>query len=202
MIARLTGTVVLNAGTSAVLDVQGVGYEVSCTPGVSSTLTVGEEVALEILTDVKEDSIKLYGFSTLLEKRVAQLLMKVKGIGARSASEILSHVGAESLLKMLGDGDVATLQGIKGIGKKTAARLVVELSEAVNTFTSEVSLSSRIIKENSATGENQKYSDAVAALCALGFPASSAEKAVGRVRDGHMKLGDSGDVVREALRLI
>jgi holliday junction DNA helicase RuvA len=205
VIARLTGVVGALDDTTAIIEVHGVGYEVLCTSGAAAGLTVSEVTTLEIYTDVKEDSIRLYGFTDRLEKRVASLLMKVRGVGAKSASEILSHVGAESLLKMLGEGNVAKLREVKGIGKKTAERLVVELQDIVTEFIADVSLRSRIVVERTPRErDTEVFSDAVAALCALGFAPSAAERSVAEVRNSRDSGSstDSGEIVREALRII
>ncbi|MDC0358079.1 Holliday junction branch migration protein RuvA [Oligoflexia bacterium] len=199
MIAQLRGIVLELSGNVAVLDVQGVGYEVICSSKCLAQMVVAEEVAVVIYTEVKEDSIRLYGFEDRLEREVFTLLIAVKGVGARSASEIVSRIEKRDLLRAIGEGDVTRLQGVKGIGKKTAERIVVELRDKVASYIEEQRWS-RLGMEIEVTSSTH---DAIEALQALGFPRREAEQAVKRVElAGGIEKMESGQIVKEALKFV
>ena len=134
MINRLRGTVVEIEGDTAVLDVQGVGYAVSCTSSLLGSLSMEEEACIVTHTDVKEDSIRIFGFESKSERQLFRLLIRVSGMGPRSAVDVLSNVPARDLLRAIGLGDVQALMKIKGVGKKKAERIVVELKDLVTSF--------------------------------------------------------------------
>lgn len=198
MIANLSGKVLSLRGVFAIIDAQGVGYEVRCTQACLATLNQGSNCQVVVFTEVREDAINLYGFADQAEKEVFLLLLKVKGVGARSASEILSNVDKQQLLRAIGSGDVHTLQTVKGVGKKTAERIVVELRDKVADYVNDViGLGNRIERIGS-----DSVNDALDALVALGFQRRQAETALGRVVAGGAKQLSSGELVREALRCI
>lgn len=199
MIARLRGTVVEIAGGVVTLDVGGVGYEIACSVSCAAQLEVGGAATVVIYTDVKEDSIKLYGFADTLEKQVFLLLTRVKGLGAKSASDIVSRVDKRELLRTIGAGDVARLQAVRGVGKKTAERIVVELKDKVGEFALEREERSR------EGGVGAPFDEALAALQALGFSSREAEQALARAKAevaGLVTATESGEVVRQALRFV
>ncbi|MBX7137261.1 MAG: Holliday junction branch migration protein RuvA [Oligoflexia bacterium] len=195
MIASLRGRVQEISGTTVTLDVQGVGYELICSLGALERLETGKDAHMVVFTDVKQDSIRLYGFSDKLEKQVFLLLTRVKGVGARSASEILSAVDKRELLRLIAAGNVLGLQAVKRIGKKTAERIVVELKDKVAEFALGNQLE-RMGVERVTSGAMQ---DAIDALEALGFSRTEAEIAVGQVAGQHL---EAGEIVREALRYV
>ncbi|NLF25587.1 MAG: Holliday junction branch migration protein RuvA [Deltaproteobacteria bacterium] len=199
MIGALSGTVSDISGNRITLDVQGVGYELCCSRASLEKLVQGEEAALIVFTDVKEDSINLYGFEDRLEKQVFLLLTKVNGVGARTASEIISRMDKLELLRVIGAGDVARLQMVKGIGKKTAERIVVELKDRVAEFAVEKGE----LQGGLSSSLDQPYEDAIQALVALGFSRKVAEQAVAQARAGlSSEHSDSGKIIKEALRFI
>ena len=210
MIARLRGMVRHNDGEQLILDVNGVGYLLTISERVYSRLErqSANEVELIVHTDVKENDISLFGFEDELEKQVFLLLKKVKGIGSRLALTIVSALGSEQLLSLIGSGDVAALQGVPGIGKKTAERVIVELREQVGQMaTPGASLSLGIEKSSSqqrVSEERGPYVDAVLALQKLGFPEERAKKAVEEVREQMSLDGplDAGELLQNALMQI
>lgn len=199
MIALLSGTVREIDGRFVTLDVNGVGYEVRCSTGCLADLTEGQPARIVVYTDVREEAINLYGFRDRLEKQAFLLLLRVKGVGARSASDILSQIAALDLLRAIGAGDIHGLQRVKGVGRKTAERIVVELKDKVAEFALEKgALSERVEKTPAAASE-----DAVAALVALGFARKDAERAVQQVEtNGLSGEADSGRIAKEALRYV
>ena len=191
MIASLRGSLSSVSGSEIVVDVQGVGYQVTITSSVISKLPqLGQEVSLLVYTDVKETSISLFGFSSLLEKHVFILLQKVKGIGSRTALGILSGIGAELLLSHIGHGDLSELKTVPGVGKKTAERLIIELREHVGEFIDTSGSATAVqgpsilrsiagkTEDAPSSAQDRAAFDAVLALEKLGFGREKAEAAV------------------------
>jgi Holliday junction DNA helicase RuvA len=198
MIAWLNGKVQDIHANVVTLDVQGVGYEVRCTKTTLENLQLGSNKQLIIYTEIREDAFNLYGFADQIEKQVFQLLLKVKGVGPKSASEILSNVDKKELLKVIGSGDLNQLQNLKGIGKKTAERIVVELRDKVGEFLIDSgALSSKIEKIDS-----DSVNDAISALVALGFSKKSAEFAISKFDSNQIKEMSSGDIVKAAFKYL
>ena len=198
MIASLQGSIEAISGNSAVVNVGGVGYEVVCSHGCLDRLKLNETAKLVVFTCVREDAITLYGFADRLEKQVFSLLLRVKGLGAKSAANIVSQIDKLELLRSIGAGDVTRLQGIRGVGKKTAERMVVELRDKVMEFASEE-------REGAAdtTAGIRPVEDAVQALQALGFIRKDAERAVQLAQESLPESAqDAGELVKAALRFV
>lgn len=129
MIARLEGTL-LRDGDQIIVDCGGVGYEVTCSTHTQAALPAhGERVALKVFTQVRETEIALYGFYDHQERTLFDLLITVKNVGPSTAIAILSGAVPRDLAALIGRQDVVGLTKIKGVGKKTAELLVVELHE-------------------------------------------------------------------------
>ena len=204
MISRLKGVVVEIEGDTVVVDVQGVGYSVVCTSSLMAALSVDQEACIVTHTDVKEDAIRIFGFESKSERRMFQLLTKVSGMGPRSAVDVLSNVPARDLLRAIGIGDVQALMKIKGVGKKKAERIVVELKDLVSSFGDEFRGDSSTLSGLSGTGTEKGswQGDAIVTLEVLGFPRRDAEVAVGRAMTAVPDSQDVGEVVREALKFV
>jgi len=206
MIGRLIGEVVEIRGRALLLDVHGVGFEIECSRACIDPLRPGERVTVITYTEVREDAIRLHGFADLLERQVFLLLLKVKGVGVKSASELLSQIDKCDLLRLIGVGDVKGLSGVRGLGKKSAERIVVELKDRVAEFAlveREVAHNER--RPRSARGGNVE-GEAFAALCALGFSTEQARSALVRLKaDTSIHVGlftDAGSMVSAALRYV
>ncbi|NDC37612.1 MAG: Holliday junction branch migration protein RuvA [Proteobacteria bacterium] len=200
MISQLRGTVTDIQGGMLTLDVGGVGYEICATRGLLSQLDSEVVTRVLVYTDVKQDSIRLFGFADPVEKQIFMLLLRVTGIGSRTALDIISAVDGRELMRAIGVGDTQRLQAIRGIGKKTAERIVLELRDKVADLAAE--LQGTVV---AATGAPESLSDAIAALQALGFTKADAERAVRAASEqaGLAKGGtDPGVIVREALRFV
>ena len=203
MISRLNGEVIEVNGDSIVIDVAGVGYEVACTSLTLSRITIGSRTVISIYTDVREDAIRLFGFDTQAERQMFLLLNRVSGSGPRSSLDVLSNVAIRDLLRAIGSGDVRALMAIKGVGKKKAERIVVELRDLVANMAGERSsaLRAMVSVEGNAEATIPSISgDAVAALEVLGFARRDAEAAVSQASRSSQNLTVVGDLVREALR--
>lgn len=208
MISRLTGTVVEIEGDSVVIDVQGVGYSLTCTSSLLELLALNERCAVTVYTDVREDAIRLFGFGSQAERRVFLLLNRVSGMGPRSCIDVLSNVSIRELLRAIGSGDVQGLMRIKGVGRKKAERIVVELKDLVGSMADEQAAGGQLGTGAesgvvvSKGGPKAVSADAVATLEALGFNRRDAEVAVSKALDSMKRSGEVGEVVREALRFV
>jgi len=208
MISRLQGEVVEIDGDSIVLDVNGVGYEVACTAALISRASLGARVTFSVYTDVREDAIRLFGFDSVAERHIFLLLNRVSGMGPRSSLDVVSNVAIRDLLRAIGSGDVRALMSIKGVGKKKAERIVVELRDLVANMAGERADSLRAmvsVERSDETKESDLSSDAVSALEVLGFAKRDAESAVSQALQGRGAVGvvgDVGELIREALRFV
>ncbi len=173
MIARLRGTVVSKSPSEVVLDVNGVGYQLSVPVSTSELLegTRGETVLLTYL-HVREDTLQLYGFATESEREAFRMLLSVNGVGPKLALGILSGIRVAELRSAIARGDTAILSSIAGVGRKTAERLIVELRSKVTDDAPHAQL------VPSSSAQLKVRSEAIVALMSLGHHRASAEKAV------------------------
>ena len=171
MIGHLSGKVISLRPTVLLLDVNGVGYVVNISINTFETISNKEIVSLHIYTNVKEDSITLYGFHNESEKEMFELLISITGIGPKLAIGILSGIQTEDLKEAILNGDVARVVAIPGIGKKTADRLILELKSKVSI----VSVGDEHAKHHGVKKE------AVFALTTLGYNYATAEKVVRQI---------------------
>jgi holliday junction DNA helicase RuvA len=174
MIAALRGTLVEKSLEEAIIDVAGVGYRV-----VLSSLAIGklpaegQPVHVRVRTVVREDSFELFGFLTRGEEEMFQLLNSVSQVGPRLALTVLSGMEVPELVAALSRGEVARLTKIRGIGKKTAERLVLELKDKVK----ELHLEAVALGATAPPPAAGPMADLVSALLNLGYKAPQAEKA-------------------------
>ena len=172
MIGFLKGQLLASSPEKLLLDIQGVGYQISIPLSTFYEVEkAGPEsaVGLFIHTHVREDALELFGFWTEREKLLFEKLIAVSGIGPKLARVILSGMAPEQLLSALAAGDIARLETIPGIGKKTAQRMVVELRDRVQDLAAE-------LVEPSAADVAE--GDLVQALVNLGYKAIAAQRAV------------------------
>src|SRR5689334_409013 len=135
MIAYLRGRLISKRPNQAIVDVGGVGYDVTISvPTFSDLPGDGGDVSLHIHTHVREDAIALFGFIRPQEKQLFERLISVSGIGPKLAITILSGMAAEEMVRSIRGNDVARLTKIPGIGKKTAERMVLELRDKLQDF--------------------------------------------------------------------
>ena len=176
MIAQLTGPLVEKDADRVVVDIHGVGYEVSIPFSTYYELgELGDAVTLRIHTHVKEDALSLYGFSAVKEKQLFTRLIQVSGIGPKLGITILSGLPAEELIQAVLGADVVRLNGIPGVGKKTAERIILEMRDKVAGLAS----AEEEAVAGGASGSLQR--DVVSALVNLGYSKPVAEKAVSQV---------------------
>jgi Holliday junction DNA helicase RuvA len=179
LIAQLTGKLTQKLPNIIIIDVGGVGYEV--TIPVSTFYELGDpgsSVSLKIHTNVREDSIQLFGFWTIREKELFLRLTSVSGIGPKLAITMLSGMQATELIAAIRSNDLVRLTAIPGVGKKTAERVVVELRDKLATIPVDESEAGVAVSQAAGFGEEAIRNDTVEALMALGYPKAVAEKAV------------------------
>jgi holliday junction DNA helicase RuvA len=178
LIAQLTGKITQKQPNIIIIDVGGVGYEVTIPVSTFYELgDAGSDVSLRIHTNVREDSIQLFGFWTAREKELFLRLTSVSGIGPKLAITMLSGMPAAELITAIRNNDLARLTAIPGVGKKTAERVVVELRDKLATISFEEE-AGHAVTHVAGVGEEDVRDDTVGALMALGYPKAIAEKAV------------------------
>lgn len=198
MIALLAGRVAFKAPTHLTLDVQGVGYEVFIPLSTYYVLPdLHESVTLSVHTHVREDAIQLFGFLTAAEKESFLLLTAVSGIGPKLALSILSTLPVPDLMSSILAGDVEKLATVPGIGKKSAARIVLELKEKAARFQSLPGATATVVA--GAYG-NPVFEDALSALVNLGYRAQDVKEALKCMSDGTRSSLALQDMIREALK--
>ena len=182
MIAHLSGKLIDRHATSVVLDVGGVGYEVTIPVTTFYDLEeAGQTVSLRIYTHVREDTLQLFGFKTLRERELFQMLISVSGVGPKSAVAMLSGMSADEIITAIRTNNLARLTSIPGVGKKTAERLVLDLRDKMAALSSPA-LEEQFAAASTAAGaqasEDSLREDALSALTNLGYQRAAAEKAV------------------------
>lgn len=170
MFSYINGEITEKECDKVVVDVGGVGFELFCSDVTLSQCAVGECRRLYVYLQVKEDGMCLYGFSTLQEKAMFTRLISVSGVGCKMAAAVLSGMEAGALAQAIFNGDAKQLTKIKGLGKKTAERIILELREKVAEEAQQTPVT--------VAGMTKDMADAVAILCSLGKNASEAEKLV------------------------
>ena len=197
MIASLSGKLARKGTDYLIVQVSGVGYQVqvplSTYCGVPEA---GEDVRLHIHTHLREDSLSLFGFLTEEEKEMFQLLMGVSGIGPKLALVVLSSLSVQDLSCAIQGSDDSRLCGIPGIGKKTAARMVLELKDKIKLL-----IPSYPLAPSSAAAGAGNADDVISALVNLGYKKPLAEETVRRVAQGRPGLSVE-ELVRESLSFL
>jgi holliday junction DNA helicase RuvA len=180
MIAHLSGTLLSKQATSVILDVSGVGYEVSIPLSTFYELEdPGSNVQLRIYTHVREDALQLYGFKTTRERELFLRLISVSGIGPKLGITLLSGMSADEMIASIRTNNLAKLTLIPGVGRKTAERLVMELRDKVTSLSVEVEEELGAKPDAAAAPtEDSMRADALSALLNLGYQRNAAEKAV------------------------
>lgn len=179
MIAHLSGTLLSKQGTSAIVDVAGVGYEVAIPLSTFYELgELGSPVQLRIYTHVREDTIQLFGFKTARERELFLQLISVNGVGPGLAIKLLSGMNADEMIASIRTNNLVRLVAIPGVGRKTAERLVVELRDRIAALSSPALEEEFAAKTAAATSQDAMRNDALSALANLGYQRSTAEKAV------------------------
>lgn len=191
MIAHIQGRLVEKNPTDVVIECHGVGYFLNISLHTFSQLPTTENVKLFTQLLVREDSHTLYGFFTKEEREVFNLLISVSGVGASTARTMLSSLSPEHIRDAIVSDDVVTIQGVKGIGSKTAQRVVLDLKDKIMKVYGTTSIS--------VPSSNRNRIEALSALETLGFARKQAEKAC----DDYLKMDPQANVetiIKQALK--
>ena len=216
MIGKISGRLEYRAGDHVLIDVRGVGYIVYVSDRTMATLPANGE-ALALFTDllVREDNLQLFGFTTLLEKEWHRLLMGVQGIGAKASMAILGTLGAEGVSRAIALGDINAVKAAKGVGPKTAQRVVLELKDkapavmamggtmaaAQGDVVAEAEVIETSVNATAAPTSAAAQSEALSALGNLGYAPADASMAVAQAA-GENTDADTPDLIRAALKLL
>ncbi len=200
MIALISGKIVYKGISHVIVDVQGVGYRVFIPLTTFYELPeAGQTITLHVHTNVKQDAINLFGFYTVQERDLFQLMISVSGIGPRISMNILSGISAQDLLRAISSGNVGKLVNIPGVGKKMAERLILELKEKVIK---------KMMTENAPVTDDQHQvseiivEDVLSALVNLGYKSNVAREALDKVlRSSEEKLG-MDKLLKKTLKLL
>ena len=176
MIGYLSGKILEKDANTVIVDVGGVGYEV--TIPLSTFYELGEpgsDVSLRIFTHVREDALQLFGFKTTRERDLYLKLISVQGIGAKSGITMLSGMSADEIVAAIRTNNLVRLTSIPGVGKKTAERMVIELRDKIG----DLSATAAAASAGNGPGEpDSVFDDALSALVNLGYQRNAAEKAL------------------------
>lgn len=191
MITHLKGKLVEKNPTYVVIECAGIGYFVNISLNTFSSIKDEENISLFTHLQIKEDSHTLFGFAERSEREIFRLLLSVSGIGSSIARTMLSSLSPAQIRDAIASGDVPTIQGIKGIGAKTAQRVILDLRDKI--------LKVYDIDEVSVNSNNTNKEEALSALEVLGFVRRQAEKAVDKVLSQDTSLSVE-DIIKRALK--
>jgi Holliday junction DNA helicase RuvA len=191
MITHIEGKLVEKTPTHVIIDCNGIGYFINISLHTFSQIPDQEAIKIFTHLQVKEDSHTLYGFSSASEREIFRLLISVSGIGANTARTMLSSLTPKQIREGIAVGDVALIQSVKGIGLKTAQRVIIDLKDKI--------LKIYDIDETSLTQNNTNKDEALSALEVLGFMKKQSERIVDKI------VGSSPDatvefIIKEALK--
>lgn len=193
MIDYIKGKIVELSPAHAVVEVSDIGYHVNISLATYSELNGKDNAKIYVYEAIREDSHTLFGFFGRQERQLFLLLISVSGVGANTARVILSSIAIDDLQSAIQTGNTAILKSVKGIGSKTAERIIVDLKDKVSKI--EISTVDKPVVDNVLTNE------AVAALVMLGFSQMPAQKAVRKVIEINPQLTIE-QVIKQSLKLL
>ena len=199
MIAYLRGKVLTTTAETAILDVNGVGYEIYCSGGAFRKIVVGQVAELHTYLQVKEDGMTLFGFDSVKEKEIFLKLIGVSGVGPKMGIAVLATLSADEFAQVIATADVKRLSTVKGLGKKTAEKIVLELHGKISAAEiMSVRGETPMAVESAPQRLSAMDEEAVSALMGLGFTRTESTQAVKKARD----LGASTveEVIMKALQ--
>lgn len=194
MFAYIKGILEIKGNDYVVIDVNGVGYKIFAPLSTIERLgEIGSTVKVHTHYYVREDNISLYGFYSLEELRMFELLIGVSGVGAKSANAILANITPSRFALAVITNDIKELTKLPGIGAKSAQRIILELKDKLK---SEEAIAESDFELQIASGKDSNSSEAVAALQVLGYPVKEATKAVSSVNAEGLSVED---IIKKAL---
>jgi len=192
MIGHITGKIISKKPTQSLIDVNGIGYLVNTSINTFEKISEeGENVSLHTYLSVKEDSLTLFGFYTIAEKELFEILISINGVGPKLAQGILSGISSDEFKVAIANNNISRLVAIPGVGKKTAERMVIELRDKID----KVSESDSKNSSNTFTVKD----DAVAALIGLGYNQKIADKVIRDLLTENSSLCLE-DLIKESLK--
>ncbi|MFN5846718.1 MAG: Holliday junction branch migration protein RuvA [Flavobacteriia bacterium] len=191
MIGHLNGRLVEKNPTELIVECSGVGYEVKISLNTYSLIGSDESIKIYTKLVVREDAHLLYGFASKEEREMFNHLVSVSGIGPNTAMIMLSSLTPDEIAHAIQSEDVRTIQSIKGIGAKTAQRVIIDLKDKM--------LKMVFSSENIFNQNNTNRFDALTALVSLGFDKKAAEKAIDKVATGEESVEQ---LIKEALKIL
>ena len=198
MIAYLRGKVLTTTVETAILDVNGVGYEVYCSGGAFKKLVIGQMGELHTYLQVKEDGITLFGFADPKEKELFLKLITVSGVGPKMGISILAAMSGEEFARAIATADVKGLSKVKGLGKKTAEKIVLELHGKISAV-EVLGASGETVGADTATVKaTPQEEEAISALMGLGFTRAESAQAVKKAKDLGAKTVE--EIIMKALQ--
>ncbi len=201
MIAQLTGVVAGTEANSVVLDVGGVGYRVFVPSSVLSGLPeTGGRVTLYTVMTVREDDISLFGFASVEERQVYQLLTSVTGVGPKVGLAMLSVYSVDELGRAISGNDTKALGKVPGVGPKLAQRVALELGERMAEFAFTRRLES--VTAGGSPEQNAAFEDVVEALVNLGYSRPDSKKAAERAMSAASDKTNTSALIRESLNIL
>ena len=191
MIAHLNGKLIKKNPTTLIIECAGVGYEVKSSLTTFSAIGTSESIMIFTQHIVREDAQLLYGFATKEEREMFNHLISVSGIGPNTAMIMLSSLSPEEVAHAIQTDDVKTIQGVKGIGIKTAQRVIIDLKDKMLKIT--------FSSENVFVQNNTNRFDALNALVSLGFDKKAVEKAIDKISTGEETVEQ---LIKQALKIL
>lgn len=170
MISHLSGKLVSKSPTALVVECNGIGYEVNISLNTYSKIIDSEQIKIYTHLQIREDSHSIFGFFDELERSVFRLLISVSGIGANTARTMLSSMPPNKVIESIQSDNVVAIQSIKGIGAKTAQRVIIDLKDKVLNLTDD--------KEFNVSPNNTQREEALSALSVLGYPIKQTQRIV------------------------
>ena len=195
MIAYVKGKVIDEFDGGVVLENNGIGYEILCSATAAAKLSANKEGAVYTYFQLRDDGVSLYGFDNKAEKAMFIQLISVSGVGPKLGISVLSGMSLTDLATAIATSDVKSLSRIKGLGKKTAERIVLELREKISADEDGVLISPVGATNTVLSSEDE---DAVIALMELGFSSADSRKAVQKAKEAGAKTAQ--EVISAALR--
>jgi holliday junction DNA helicase RuvA len=199
MIGSLRGTFADRFGGEVLVEVNGVGYRVNVAPATLARMgSVGSDTYMQVYTHVREDALVLFGFLTREERRTFEVLISAHGVGPSLAMAILSALTPDALRVAVSGDDVDALTMVPGVGKKTAARLLIELKSKLSIDDADYGAAISSLSDPSAVAEADARSDVRAALGELGYGTEEIKAVVRKLPT----TGTASELLKQALAIL
>ena len=198
MIAYIEGKIAHKDPTYIIIDVHGIGYQIRISLHTFSQIKELEKTKVHTFLHIKEDAHTLFGFSDLLEKEMFLHLVSISGIGPGTALVVLSSLNPNELREAISSEDVKSIQAVKGIGLKTAQRVILELKDKMKK---DLLYSSSDSKQNFVVAHNSIRAEALTALITLGFTKNVAEKNLDLILKSNSNTLTLEDLIKQALKM-